>query len=698
MNKNDVKKMKYNRIQEDMLEVVRSKTGVKDLDFSRLVTAFYLVKAASQLHLQVDTPANGIVPCNMYAFGFAASGQNKGYSSFIIEKLLLKKFYNKLQKLQGHIEDKNIVQLSYKIKSKNLEELVEEFASLGPYIDWFDSATLAAIKQYRQRIMMSGYGSMTMIVDEIGYFLAENDIFKLFLILWDIGVSGEKLLKVTSDQKRSTPLDKMTPTNLLCFGTGSKLFDGGSTEKIFMDFLKSGYARRSFFAHSATTTYDTNLSAQDRWLDAINNSNAKTIKKIQAKLSVVANKKKVKPIKMPRDTGIKLYEYRIYCEERINKLHESEEELSAYLLHAHMRVAKLAAVYTFFDGSSVMTPKHLEAAIKLSEDSYVTLKNYILARPEPHVRLIKYISNANTPVTHADLAKLPYYPKTKQAQEQQLMLAEAWGYTHGVTLTRKLKSNIEFLDATAMDKFNPDKLILAHSQHITEDYQNVEFNEKTLLEFLNTVGVNYVNHHLKGGYRNEKNCKPGSNIIILDIDEPLFMDTVKLVLEDYKFIAYETKRSTKKKPRVRILLFLNYVPNLKKSEYAKFCTNIYNWVPFDVDRQTNQRSRKWLTSNKNITVNEGKLLNIFKFLPETKENELLKVISKNIGSLPQFESWILKEWKEGNRNNLLFRYKRVLKERGYNKKRVAQLITHLNNSSNSPLLDNELQHTVLLTK
>ena len=46
------------------------------------------------------------------------------------------------------------------------------------------------------------------------------------------------------------------------------------------------------------------------------------------------------------------------------------------------------------------------------------------------------------------------------------------------------------------------------------------------------------------GYRDEAHCLPGINLVVIDVDEGIDLDTAKLLLQDYKYLMHTTKRHT----------------------------------------------------------------------------------------------------------------------------------------------------------
>lgn len=686
-----------------MVEIIKLKTGVNDDNFVRLLAAYYMCIAASNMHTKVKTPANGNIPVNMYLFNLAPSGYSKGFSRYILKTILFGSFFKfHKNRVLPKITEKTLVKIASNSQDDDLETIVGNFHSLGNYVYEFGTGTLAALRQLHYKIMMCGTGALNLIIDEIGDNLMDNnDLLGAYFELWDIGFLGEKILKVSQEQKRMPTLNRMVPTNLLAFGSPVSLFDGSKIEQRFYKYISTGYARRPFFGYSNTHEVDTSDTAENRWKKAmiLNTSNkGKKLRKYLGTLATVKNHNKL--LIIDRKSGILLYDYRIYCEKRSNMLPTRQSELKSYLLDSHMKVMKLAGAYAFIDKSSKVTTEHIKAAIKLNEDSYHVFKTKIMVRTPNYVKFLTFLVEAKIELTEADIsASLPFYPTTKSGKEEIVSMAASYGYGRGITLKINMVNGIPLYSATQLTK-SKEWLLSYSASDITKGFKNVTYTDKSLMKFLKHEGVHFVNHHLDDGYRDEKHIKKGFNLLIFDIDKDVQMGTVKILFDKYKYVLYETKRSTKKHPRMRLILFSNYVLELNKKEYKAMMKKLFvNAIPFKVDTQTGQRSRKWLTNSKNVIFNKGDNFNILPYIPQTNEYKKREIRAKKIGNVPALERWLLNNMhKDTNRNNYLIRYGFVLMEQGYGFKNIKSKVLNLNKMLGDDALPvSEIKDTVLVT-
>jgi hypothetical protein len=202
---------------------------------------------------------------------------------------------------------------------------------------------------------------------------------------------------------------------------------------------------------------------------------------------------------------------------------------------------------------------------------------------------------------------------------------------------------------------------------------------------------------LNGGYRNEENCIPGFNLVVIDVDGGVNISTVKLLLKNYKFLIYTTKRHTETENRFRIILPINYELSLDAKDYKEFMSNIYEWLPFEVDTATNQRARKWMSHDGTFEYNEGDVLDALPFIPKTSKNEERKELMNSQQSMDNLERWVINNIGDGNRNNLLLRFAMILLDGGFDFETIRQRVMTLNNKIADKLDEAEIMSTIMIT-
>ena len=369
----------------------------------------------------------------------------------------------------------------------------------------------------------------------------------------------------------------------------------------------------------------------------------------------------------------------------------------AELSHRYFKALKLAGAYAFIDNSIELTPAHLYNAIKLTEESGRAFEQ-MLTRDRPYVKLAKYIANIRKEVTQADLVEdLPFYRGGVSQKAEMLNLAIAYGYKNNIIIKKSFSDGIEFLRGETLEETDLNKMVVSYSSDIVSDYQNETAPWDKLHKLTQANGMHWVNHHLTGGYRNEENCIPGFNLVVVDVDGGVSLNTVRTLLKNYKYLIYTTKRHTDKEHRFRIIFPTNYKLELDAKDFKEFMNNIYEWLPFECDDQTGQRARKWLSHDGHFEYNDGELLDVLPFIPKTSKNEERKAQLNSQQSLDNLERWVMNNIGDGNRNNMLLRYAMVLLDAGHNFEGIRSRVMALNEKIADKLDESEILGTIMVT-
>ena len=279
---------KYHPFEERIVDILTRKVNNENRHFFRVLTAYYLSKVASMMRCNIQTNDRDIIPVNTYVLNLMVSGTGKGHSTNILEREFVahfkKDFLNSVfpkeaeKNLQFLAQEKaswkvNIGQTVRSLPEEcdfQLGEFQKAFDKLGELAFSFDSGTAPAVKQMREKLLLAAAGSMNLELDEVGSNLSSNvDLLNAFLELYDVVLIKQKLIKNTQESVRSEELPGSTPTNLMMFGTPTKLLDGGRTEEEFKEFLETGYARRLLFGYTTESHRTKYASAQERYAKMI---------------------------------------------------------------------------------------------------------------------------------------------------------------------------------------------------------------------------------------------------------------------------------------------------------------------------------------------------------------------------------------------------------------------------------------------
>lgn len=700
--------MEYHPTSEKLVSILCSKTQNTNPLFFRVLVGYYFSMVASEMRCTIATHDRGDIPVNMFALNLSTSGSGKGFSTNIIENQVINQFRQRfLEETFPLLAETNLPKLALKRANRKStdpdEEMLrvqKEFDSMGALIFSFNSATPAAVKQMRHKLLMADAGSMNLEIDEIGNNLSScMEALDTFIELYDVGVIKNKLILNSTERVRSEVIIGRTPSNLMMFGTPTKLLNGGKTEEELYSMLETGYARRCFFGYNRGHGNSPNtMTPEEVYAILTDQGSHAYLEELSDRLENLADIINVnKRLVMSKSTSLLLIEYKLKCEKEAHQYPEHEGMRKAELSHRYFKALKLAGAYAFIDDSPELTETHLYHAIKLAEESGGSFNN-LLSRDRNYVKLAKYIATIKSDITQADLVEdLPFYRGALGQKAEMMSLAIAYGYKNNIIIKKSFADGIEFIRGETLKATDLSKIVLAYSTDITEGYRNEHAPFDQLYKLTQSPGMHWVAHHLNGGYRNEENCIPGFNLVVIDVDGGINMSTAKLLLKNYKFLMYTTKRHTEEAHRFRIILPINYELALDAKDYKEFMANIYEWLPFDVDVATNQRARKWMSHDAHYEYNEGEILDALPFIPKTSKNEERKELLNSQQSMDNLERWVTNNIGDGNRNNMLLRYGMILMDAGFDFEGIRSRVMHLNEKIADKLEEAELMGTVMVT-
>lgn len=707
----------FNPFAEKLVSILVNKTQNYNKDFFRLQTNFYLSLIASAMGVKIKSLVAGTIPINFYGVNLSASGSGKGFSTNFLENTILKTFRNKFinevypQRAKLSL-DSEAINRSTRLgisHQEALDKLEKEFRSYGAFKFTFDSATTPAIKQFRQALLLAKIGSINLIIDEIGSNLKANlEPLATFLELYDAGLVKDKLTKSTQDNARFQELHGQTSSNLLMFGTPTKLLDGASTENEFFDLLDTGYARRCFFAFSKKNSKLSELSVDELYEAMVNQNQDDEITKITHKLGMLANVNLAGHVLETNPTiDKKLLAYRRECEILAENLPEHQSILKSEISHRYFKVLKLAGTYAFLDTRFEILEEHIDQAIAFAEESGKALKS-LLEREKPYEKLAKYIAEGKgKQFTQVDLIEeLPYYKGTAAQKAELMGMAVAWGYSNNIVIKKYLKDGIEFYSGESLDETNLNEMILAYSQHMADGYINFKLSWDKLPKLVQSAGYHWINHFTSDQRRTNDSMIKGFNMVVLDIDSETTLNQAISVLDGYEYLIHTTKRhqfvdqntGEMYGDRFRIILPINYILELNDVDYKAFMQNIASFFPFTLDKQTFQRSRKWSCNpNAQIIQGHGKLLDVLPFIPKTTREAKFKEGLEDIKNLNNLERWFSQNMEEEGRNNQILKYALMLLDSGLDVVSIRETISNFNAKLPNPLDQEELEHTVFVT-
>lgn len=713
----DLSKVQHHPAITEIVELLSNKTGATDTGFFQVEVAYFLGKMAAAQRATIITKDRGSIPVNIYALALATSGYGKGHSVHVVEQELMKPFTKRfMEDTFPVIAEQNLWQIANNRAARNgtdpqeeFERAEKEFKSAGAYPFTFDSGTPPAVKQLRHKLLLASCGSINLQIDEIGSnLIGSTDVLTLFLELYDQGIVKQKLVKNTADNQRGEELDGKTPTNMLLFGTPSKLLDGGQTEDQFYSMLETGYARRCIFGWGQQDKRAFNtLTPEETFKRLIEPGNAAASNKWATQFHRLADPAMHGwKMKVEDDVAIMLLTYKAQCETLAMALPEHDEIKKSELSHRYFKALKLAGAYAFVDESSEVEMDHLMSAILLVEQSGTSFQA-ILNREKAYVKLARYIADVDAEQTHADLHEaLPFYKAGNAARNEMMTMATAWGYKKHIIIKKSFVDGIEFFKGEKLQETNIDEMIVSYSEHWAYKYEKevVPFDQLHLMT--QATGYHWANHAFKAGHRAEENVIAGFNLVVIDVDEGISLDTCHDVMKEYRFMTYTTKRHQTEGhgDRFRLILPINYHLELDSDEYKEFMNNVMAWLPFKTDESANQRAKKWECFGGTDEVEgkyhynlDGELLDALPFIPKTSKNEGFKKEMQAVQNMDNLERWFAQRIATGNRNNQMIRYALTLVDSGMDLIQVQKQVHDFNKKLNDPLTEDEIDTTIMVT-
>lgn len=709
----DLSTVPHHPVIEELTNLLVHRTQNNDRAFFRVMVAYHVAFAASNMRVKVMTKDRGLVPVNLYTISLATSGSGKGHSVSILENEVLHGFNERfVAETFPRVAEQHLVKIAARRANytgnsvdEELESLQTEFDGAGEFVMSFDSGTSAAIKQMRHKLLMADIGSINLTIDEIGNNLMGNkEILNLFLELYDQGYLKDKLTKNTQDNKRNSSMTGRSPANMLLFGTPTALLDGGKVEEEFFAMLETGYARRCLFAMGSLQRAAESASPAEIYAQLTQSIGSAEAVNWRTTFTELANPLKYGwKVDVPDDVGIELLTYKIECEAKSDAMPEHEEIRKAEMSHRYYKTLKMAGAFAFVDRTNVMTLDHLYQAMKLTEESGEAF-NRIFERDKNYVRLAKFIAAVEGEVTFADMSeKLSFFKGSAAARNDMMQLAIAWGFRNNIVIKKTFMGTIECFTGETLQRTNLDSMILSYSSDIADNYISTRQPWAKLSRLFCMDGQHWINHHLidgasKQGHRSEDNILTGFNMIVLDVENGCTVDQAQELLNQYTYAIYTTKRHTDENHRFRVVIPLQYELKLDVEDFKEFMQNVFQWVPFNgIDAQTGQRARKWASNSGNLYTNEGDLLCPLQFIPKTSKNEEFQKGISELGSMDNIERWFAARMQVGGRNNTLLRFAMMLVDGGLKYEEVTARVLAFNDKLSNKLDLAEIRNTVLVT-
>lgn len=714
--------MPFHPMSEELVKIFCARTQNTNPQFFRVMTVYYWSLMASHLRCSIEGYQKGGIPINTYALSLSPSGTGKGVSTGMMENIVLKTFQDNLRtRTFEYAAEESIKKMASSRAARTGEseddcmaKLWKEYHSLGGIPFSFDSATVPAIKQLRQKLNIANVGGLNLQVDEIALnFVQSMEVLTAYLELYDKGDIKEKLIKSTAENHRAEVIRGSTPTNMLLFGTGSKLLDGDALQANLMSMFEMGYARRCIFSFTRESVKAKVGSVDDLFDTMYNIVDDDFLEDLQARFGAIASPANINQCVMIEPDEVKaILEYRLNCESRGHLMKETDAILKAEMDHRYFKVLKISGAYAFIDESPTIEMEHIYYAIRLVEESGKDFARIMQIEPN-YEKLAQYLVNRGSECTYPDIEQDCIFFRGGKAQREELVtMATAYAYKQGWVITKNYVNSVLFLQGEKLTETSLDELSIAASQDLAADYEPMKLSWDDLVLhlgqgrmqeedgtlFIPDCPVNFTTHTFEENYRLSRNVIEGFNLIVLDVDDGTPLNITRELLKDYQYCIYTTKRHTEEFNRYRVIMPINYCLELDEQSYKDMLVALAQDLPFDIDTQSTERARKFLTNpHGECYSNEGKLMNVLPYIPKTAAYDERKLQVQSQENLDQLERWVINHSGDGNRNDMLLRFSLMLVDGGYEIISVMDKCRALNSKTQSPLSEDELSRTIFKT-
>ncbi len=670
-----------------------------------MMISYAMAEVASNLRAQMKFYDGTTKPLNFYGYIFAPSGTGKDLSLNALNRIFIDSFREKMKKGFDKHRIKYWEQRTMTLVDEECEDvegtIKEEMRLVSPFTYRLSSGTEAGVSKVR---VTSGYyniGAVNLVIDELGANYPKlRELLSLMLSSYEDGDTEARMLK-----NESVMAVRGVPSNFLGYSSPALVFDGGLTEKALLDDLSQGQARRSFFAYAEKPEKEKltakEMVARNRKKADDNTDKMKTINDYFSKLAHPKNMYRQLPIS--EEAEIAVAEYQIKCDRIIEEATQMQEQERLELTNRPYKASRLAGVYAFIGNSTDITAEHIKEAIYVAEMSGISFQK-VMNQPPLYERVFNYIKGRKK-TSDVDLAKQPWFKGTATQKRELLSLARAYGYENDCLFRVKEVESVEFYSFAEVPKTDVDNITISISKDLAKGYKPKKVPFEVLHEVVGNSAFMYSAGTFKGGHRTKSNYQSKQNLIIIDIDDGMKLETAKMMFSNYKCLIATTKSHQKEKngitcDRFRIIFITDRTIKLDSDMYSRFMANVYEALGVPADESCKDSSRMYYGAEGEHWYSDGdKLFEISDLIPETtKEKERKTMLnSSGVGSTEGLERFLLEEAVKGNRNHTILRYALTFVGSGRSIEEAKEKVLLFNEKLPDSLPEKEIRQTVFKT-
>jgi hypothetical protein len=686
-----------------LLEKSVASKATDKIDTDMLYNAIYFVLASAanvKTKLRYQRYQDDTLRIVNY-FGITFSGTGDG-KDFVINSVVDE--FGKLKKIYPKLVDKKFNTTVSRAESCSINHEKQNWI-LPDSLFCSVEGTPEGFQKTMQGMAYAEGFSLNITHGEFGDILMNADMLSRIKEAWDSGSGRGKMIAgggyfAVED----------IPVNVLLYGTPYSI--KSSPQKI--DKIKSelinGFGRRSFLFFGKNKKIEPNP-----YKDCMTKEEKEQLTSLALKYLKLTETDDIRIVKYSKEATDKLNEYVQYLKNEYNQ--DEHNELKKSIATSFLKIERLAVIIALSDFSTTVEPHHMQVAIDFNERTKQHLfeisKGY-----QPHALIFENLVSKS-------MSRVMLLEEISQLNSRNfneyLELAKEYAL-HQMYTIKEGKQHIKMYSAEQIQDTNLDKMIVSvamdnkreHSIDMKplkipffgSDIKSIESLVRSKVSCFSLAHFS-PSDTATHGHRRADNFIEGQNIIAVDVDNGLPLETALVLLKDYVHIIYTTKSHQKegKGDRFRIILPTNkeffVSPEVHKDLIANVC-KVLGVTSYDAS--TRNVSRLWFTNPEaEIFINkDGNLFDVMQCIPNTERStKMLDTIDKvdALSIEPRIEGiylWFLNSADVGNRNASLYRVAMMFKELG-----VDNAIEHMHKMNAmlvQPLKDAELNTIIKSAK
>ncbi len=579
---------------------------------------------------------------NIYILMFGKSGVGKTYVINQVEKLC---------SLENYPEQRKIMYEHFIDLEPDGEKDPEVLRFLPSSTTTSLDGSKEGLFQICNAVKKSGFASLNLFADEFGDTITgSQELINKLKELYD-GKYQAKVVKGAKGDSTETDIDRLT-VNMIAVGS----LDGldAESQKVLNTLAKSGLYRRSLIINSEMEAQKNN--EQDANLDEIRNH----FKHIDNKWKESYKKRLDEYTRVGHTSYIfeisqEALDYIEKMDSMLLRRHQDDKLnlFKGYDVGALNQIVNTAYIISFLEGNNMVTIEHMKYSWSIfSKTRENTFK--IFRDKKAHEEIYELLEMKQN-LTQSDLLELDRsdcIPKAKNQFNDAMLLVQELAYKRGkelyigngivtrYTLRDLPKTNLDKLKFSLerdgkMEKaiaFEPVELKWTDIEALSKSYRREVIDEETgEIEVIGTESFTLAHYEPTSktepnGHRRQDSFVQGQNVIALDIDGGETIDDIKILLEPYTYCIYTTKSHRKAKrdykDSFRVILPTKHMYYVNPEQHKEMYSNIAEYLRVDIDLPCRNVSRIWYTNKDAETyINEGDLLDVEAFMPDTEKNQ-----------------------------------------------------------------------------